>query len=417
MSGLFETFLTHLIRSGSLQVTPASGVPFEVGDGSGPDLGLRFMSKSAERRFLQDPELTFGELYMDHEIEVTRGSLVEILELGLRNIVTLDGPRWMRILNRARQTFKRLQQDNTPARARRNVAHHYDIDARLYDLFLDPDRQYSCAYFERADATLEAAQLSKKRHLAAKLLIEPDQRLLDIGCGWGGLSLYLASICGAKVTGVTLSKEQLSLGQSRVTSQGLANRIDLRLQDYRDVRETYQRIVSVGMFEHVGVGYYDAYFQKIADLLSDDGVALIHTIGRSGKPDATNPWIDKYIFPGGYIPAMSEVLPAIERAGLIVTDVEVLQLHYALTLRQWRERFLHNRDKAKALYDERFCRMWEFYLASSEACFALGQNVNFQFQLTKRVGIVPITRDYIAEREERLRQIEQQQMAYSLAGE
>ncbi len=417
MSGLLETFLTRLIRYGSLKVTPASGAPFEVGDGSGPDLGLRFMSKSAERRFLQDPELTFGELYMDHEIEVTRGTLLDILELGLRNIVTLDGPRWMRILNRARQTFKRLQQDNTLARARRNVAHHYDIDARVYDLFLDPDRQYSCAYFERDDATLEGAQLSKKRHLAAKLLIEPDQRILDIGCGWSGLSLYLASICSAQVTGVTLSKEQLSLGQSRVHAQGLSNRIDLRLQDYRDVRETYQRIVSVGMFEHVGIGYYDAYFQKIADLLSDDGVALIHTIGRSGKPDATNPWIDKYIFPGGYIPAMSEVLPAIERAGLMVTDVEVLQLHYALTLRQWRERFLQNRDKAKALYDERFCRMWEFYLTSSEACFRLGQNVNFQFQLTKRVGIVPMTRDYIAEREERLRQIEQQQMAYSLAGE
>lgn len=417
MNGLLHSFLAHLIKSGALDVETASGTRFQVGDGSGPQLAIRFHSTTAERRFLRDPELAFGELYMDGEMTVGRGTLLDVLQLGLRNIASLEGSRWMRMLNNARQAFKRLQQDNTHSRARRNVAHHYDIDGRLYDLFLDADRQYSCAYFEAPGASLEEAQLAKKRHLAAKLLIEPDQHVLDIGCGWGGLSLYLATICNAQVTGVTLSQEQLALGQSRVRAQGLTHRIDLRLQDYRDVKEPFDRIVSVGMFEHVGVGFYESYFRKIADMLSDDGVALIHTIGRTGKPDATNPWIDKYIFPGGYIPAMSEVLPAIERAGLIVTDIEVLQLHYAHTLRQWRERFMAQRDKAKELYDERFCRMWEFYLAGSEACFALGQHVNFQFQLTKRVGVVPMTRNYIAEREAQLRAHEQRAISYPLAGE
>jgi cyclopropane-fatty-acyl-phospholipid synthase len=417
MSGLLQSFLARLITRGTLTIETASGTKFDVGDGSGPELALRFHSLSAEHRFLRDPELTFGELYMDGEMTVERGTLLDVLQLGLRNIASLEGSRWMRLLNNARQAFKRLQQDNTHTRARRNVAHHYDIDGRLYDLFLDADRQYSCAYFEDKAASLEEAQLAKKRHLAAKLLIEPDQRVLDIGCGWGGLSLYLATICNAKVTGVTLSQEQLALGQSRVRAQGLTHRIDLRLQDYRDVKEPFDRIVSVGMFEHVGVGFYDAYFRKIADLLSEDGVALIHTIGRPGKPDATNPWIDKYIFPGGYIPAMSEVLPAIERAGLMVTDIEVLQLHYAHTLRHWRERFMSHREKAAALYDERFCRMWEFYLAGSQACFELGQHVNFQFQLAKRVGAVPITRNYIAEREAQLRLHEERAISYPLAGE
>jgi len=417
MNGLLQSFLARLITRGALTIETASGTKFDVGDGKGPALALRFHSISAEHRFLRDPELAFGELYMDGEVTVERGTLLDVLQLGLRNIASLEGSRWMRLLNNARQAFKRLQQDNTHSRARRNVAHHYDIDGRLYDLFLDTDRQYSCAYFEDKGASLEEAQLAKKRHLAAKLLIEPDQRVLDIGCGWGGLSLYLATICNAKVTGVTLSQEQLLLGQSRVRAQGLTHRIDLRLQDYRDVKEPFDRIVSVGMFEHVGVGFYDSYFRKIADLLSDDGVALIHTIGRTGKPDATNPWIDKYIFPGGYIPAMSEVLPAIERAGLIVTDVEVLQLHYAHTLRHWLERFMRQRDKAAELYDERFCRMWEFYLAGSQACFDLGQHVNFQFQLAKRVGVVPMTRNYIAEREAQLRAAEERAVPYPLAGE
>ena len=285
----------------------------------------------------------------------------------------------------------------------RNVAHHYDLDRRLYSLFLDADRQYSCAYFEHPEQSLDDAQLAKKRHLAAKLLVNPGARVLDIGSGWGGLGLYLAETCGAHVTGVTLSDEQHALSRARAEEKGLADRVEFRLQDYRDVAERFDRIVSVGMFEHVGVGYYDVFFRKCADLLADDGVMLLHSIGRSEGPGITNPWIAKYIFPGGYIPALSEVMPAIERAGLLVTDIEILRLHYAETLKHWRDRFLAHRDDLEKIYDERFFRMWEFYLAASEMAFREQDMMVFQLQLTKRQGVVPITRDYIAREEARLR--------------
>jgi cyclopropane-fatty-acyl-phospholipid synthase len=314
--------------------------------------------------------------------------------------------------------LRRLAQFNVKLRSRRNVAHHYDLDGRLYALFLDADRQYSCAYFEYPEQSLDDAQLAKKRHLAAKLLPRHDQRVLDIGSGWGGLGLYLAEMCGTRVTGVTLSQEQHKLSRARAEEKGLSGRVDFRLQDYRDIEEQFDRIISVGMFEHVGVGYYDAFFQKCADLLADDGVMMLHSIGRSEGPGITNPWIAKYIFPGGYIPALSEVLPAIERAGLLVDDVEILRLHYAETLKIWRERFLAHREEVERLYDARFVRMWEFYLASSEMSFREQNMMVFQLQLTKRQGVVPITRDYIMREEARLRGLEGgSRLPLRLAGE
>ena len=413
MTSMLQRLLDSLIRTGNLEVQTASGGSFTVGDGSGPPLAIRFKTRAAELRFLRDPELALGELYMDGAVAITQGELLDVLELGLRNIATLEGSRWMRLLNRARVLLRRMHQNNDRLRAKSNVSHHYDIDDRLYSLFLDADRQYSCAYFEDAADTLDEAQLAKKRHIAAKLLIEPGQSALDIGCGWGGMGLYLAAHCGARVTGVTLSSEQLGVAQARARSLG--ERAEFRLQDYRETRGRFDRIVSVGMFEHVGVGFFDDYFARIAELLADDGVALVHTITRTDGPGVTNPWITKHIFPGGYIPAMSEVLPSIERAGLMATDIEILQLHYAETLKAWRERFMARRAEAAAIYDERFCRMWEFYLTASEACFRLGQHVNCQFQLTKKVGVTPITRSYIAEREAALRLRDSPSAANSLA--
>jgi cyclopropane-fatty-acyl-phospholipid synthase len=282
------------------------------------------------------------------------------------------------------------------------VAHHYDLDGRLYSLFLDADRQYSCGYFEMPDTSLDDAQLAKKRHLAAKLILDRKQRVLDIGCGWGGLGLYLAELGGADVTGVTLSQEQHAVANERAAEKGLSGRARFLLQDYRDLHEPFDRIVSVGMFEHVGVGHYEAFFQKCAELLDNDGVMVLHSIGRSEGPGVTNPWIAKYIFPGGYIPALSEVLPVIERAGLLVTDIEILRLHYAETLKAWRERFLAHRDDAERIYEPRFVRMWEFYLAASEMSFREQNMMVMQIQLTKRQGVVPITRDYIVHEERRL---------------
>jgi cyclopropane-fatty-acyl-phospholipid synthase len=276
------------------------------------------------------------------------------------------------------------------------VAHHYDLNGRLYSLFLDRDRQYSCAYFPRGDETLEEAQAAKKRHIAAKLCLNrPDLQVLDIGCGWGGMALTLARDYGARVTGITLSTEQLAEARHRAAAEGLEDRVSFELLDYRSLDRRFDRIVSVGMFEHVGVGYYRTFFETVGRCLQPDGVALLHSIGRSGTPGCTNSWIAKYIFPGGYTPALSEVMPAIEKSGLLVTDVEILRLHYAETLRQWRWRFAANRDAIASLYDERFCRMWEFYLCGAELSFRREGNMVFQVQLAHQQTAVPLTRDYI----------------------
>jgi cyclopropane-fatty-acyl-phospholipid synthase len=411
------TFLRRYIRRGSFTVSTASGNTYTFGDGSGPPVVARFTSASAQRGVLLDPELKLGEAYMDGTFVVERGSIADVLAILFRQEHT-PMPRWAWPPRLIRYLLRRLQQFNPRARARRNVAHHYDLDGRLYSLFLDGDQQYSCAYFDSSDISLDDAQLAKKRHLAAKLRLERGATVLDIGCGWGGLTLYLAEICSAQVTGITLSEEQYRRAQERALERGRAQQATFRLIDYRDVGGQFDRIVSVGMFEHVGVDFYDAFFNKCADLLQSDGLSLLHFIGRKSSPGITNPWIAKYIFPGGYIPALSEVLPAIERARLMVTDIEILQLHYAETLKAWRERFLAHRDEVVRLYDQHFVRMWEFYLASSEMSFRDGDMVVFQIQMAKRKGVTPATRDYIAREEARLRGLEAGQAApLRLAGE
>ena len=406
MDRLLRAALERFIRAGNLRVTTAGGSTFTLGDGTGTPVAIRFTTRAAERGVLIDPEVKFGEAYMDGTVVVEQGSIAEVLAVVLDQCVGGKPPFWARTQWLIRYLHRRLQQFNPPPRARRNVAHHYDLDGQLYALFLDADRQYSCAYFETPDQSLDDAQLAKKRHLAAKLLIAPGQRVLDIGSGWGGLALYLAETAGGRVTGITLSQEQLALARVRAAERGLSGTAEFRLQDYRDVPDKFDRIVSVGMFEHVGVGFYEAFFRKCAALMEEDGVMVLHSIGRSEGPNVTNPWIAKYIFPGGYIPALSEVLPAIERAGLLATDIEILRLHYAETLKAWRERFLAHREAVERLYDARFVRMWEFYLAAAEMAFREQDMMVFQVQLTKRQGVVPITRDYIARETQRLRALE-----------
>jgi cyclopropane-fatty-acyl-phospholipid synthase len=406
MDRLLRAEFGRLIRTGNLRVTTARGSTFTLGDGTGRPAAIRFTKSSAERAVLIDPALRFGEAYMDGGFVVEQGSIADVLAIVLGQPREHDVPAWAQLRWLARYLHRRINQFNPRPRARRNVAHHYDLDGQLYTLFLDADRQYSCAYFETAEQSLDDAQLAKKRHLAAKLLLAPNQRVLDIGSGWGGLALYLAELCAARVTGITLSEQQLALARVRAAEKALEGKVEFRLQDYRDVAEKFDRIVSVGMFEHVGVGFYDAFFRACYDRLDDDGVMLLHSIGRPEGPNITNPWIAKYIFPGGYIPALSEVLPAVERAGLLVTDIEILRLHYAETLKAWRERFLAHREEAERLYDQRFTRMWEFYLAASEMAFREQAMMVFQLQLTKRQGVVPMTRDYIAREEARLRALE-----------
>ncbi len=361
-----------------------AAAPIRYGDGRGAPIVVQVADKRLERHLVLDPQLALGEGYMDGRLKILQGRIYDFLELLLSNIQYQPEPAWTHSLNTARYLVRRLVQFNPSGRAQRNVAHHYDINGAIYDLFLDRDRQYSCGYFTQG-ASLEEAQLAKKRHLAAKLAISPGQRVLDIGSGWGGLGIYLAKVANCDVTGVTLSSEQLKISRERAQREGLSRAVRFEFKDYRKVEGSFDRIVSVGMFEHVGVNHYATYFRKVRDLLTDDGVAVIHTIGRSEPPTVTNPFIAKYVFPGGYIPALSEVSAAVERSGLIITDIEVLRLHYAETLRAWRERFIANWDKAAAILDERFCRMWEFYLAGSETAFRYQNLVVFQLQLAKRI--------------------------------
>jgi cyclopropane-fatty-acyl-phospholipid synthase len=391
MDRLLRRFLSNFIRRGSMTFTTASGMRFTCGDGTGEPVSARFRTTRAERRVMMNPELALGEAYMEGEFIIEQGTVAEALAILMDQPEIL--PRWAKVRWWMRYFARHIAQFNLRSRSKDNVAHHYDLDGRLYSLFLDADKQYSCAYFETPETSLDDAQLAKKRHLAAKLLAEPDKRVLDIGCGWGGLGLYLAEIAGSDVTGITLSAEQFGVANARAAEKNLSSSARFLLTDYRDVQGPFDRVVSVGMFEHVGVDFYPTFFKHCAELLADDGVMLLHSIGRSEGPDATNPWIAKYIFPGGYIPALSEVLPAIERAGLLVCDVEILRLHYAETLKVWRERFMARRDEVVHLYDERFARMWEFYLAASEMSFRKQNLMNFQIQLTKRQRVVPMTRD------------------------
>ena len=393
---LIRQLFSSFIRDGNLQVIAPGGAVQAFGNGEGPPVTVRIADGRTAWRLLFRPGLEIGQAYMDGRLTMETGDIHDFLDLGLRNLGWgFPGPfgalgASLALLGR------RFRQYNPLSVARQNVAHHYDLSGELYELFLGQDRQYSCAYYEAPDDTLDLAQEQKKRHIAAKLLLRPGDRVLDIGCGWGGMALYLGRECGAEVTGITLSEQQLAVAQRRARDAG-ADHVRFNLRDYREEAGRYDRVVSVGMLEHVGVNHYAAYFRKIADLLTEDGVALVHTIGRAEGPGSTNPWIRKYIFPGGYSPALSELVSVIERAGFYITDIEVLRLHYAETLKAWRLAFQARRAEAARLYDERFCRMWEFYLAGSEATFRHSGHINFQIQISKRVGVVPLTRNYIQE--------------------
>jgi cyclopropane-fatty-acyl-phospholipid synthase len=394
--------LKKLVIRGNLRLTDAKGRAYDFGDPSAKLVAARITDPATERRLVLNPGLAVGEAYADGQLIIEQGTIYDFLEVILQDLDPTEWPSLSKITESLRFLTRRLRQYNPISRSKKNVAHHYDIDGSIYDLFLDPDRQYSCAYFEHDDDTLEQAQLAKKRHLAAKLDLREGQKVLDIGSGWGGLALYMAQIAGVEVTGITLSEEQLKLSRERSRNLGLSRAIDFRLEDYRLLQGQFDRIVSVGMFEHVGVNHYRAFFRRIRELLTDDGVAVIHSIGRFDGPGATNQFISKYIFPGGYIPALSEVLPTVERERLLVTDVEILRLHYAMTLRHWRQRFRASWHNLAERFGERFCRIWEFYLAGSETAFRYQDLMVFQIQLTKQQSALPLTRDYIYEAEREL---------------
>jgi cyclopropane-fatty-acyl-phospholipid synthase len=402
MNWLLKRLCTRLFRVGTLRVTGPAGDTHEFGDGTGEPVHLHIKSPAAERAILRNPELGAPEMFMAEEMDILEGGVLSFLRLAYVNMDRHGGGLGVRLAEAADYALRRFRQINTAGRARSNVRHHYDLSGDLYRLFLDEDMQYSCAYFGRPDMTLDEAQQAKKRHLAAKMALQPEQNVLDIGCGWGGLGLYLAQSFDVNVLGITLSDEQHAVATERAQASGLEGQVHFEIRDYRKLQERFDRIVSVGMFEHVGVNHYRTFFNQCARLLKPDGVMVLHSIGRSGPPSSTAAFIRKYIFPGGYIPALSEVLPAIEKAGLIVTDVEILRLHYADTLKVWRERFMANRDKAKAIYDERFCRMWEFYLAASEASFRWRDLMVFQLQLARANDTLPITRDYMVTTERAL---------------
>ncbi|MBI1238002.1 MAG: methyltransferase domain-containing protein [Alphaproteobacteria bacterium] len=391
---LLKTLLRSIVVEGDLELIDAKGGRHKFGDGTGVPVAIEVHDERAYARLAIHPTLAVGEAFMDGTLTIERGTLRDFLTLMVENMRRHKSPA-VQLATWARWAIRRLSQYNPAGKARANVAHHYDLSREFYDLFLGRERQYSCAYFEYPGQSLDDAQRAKKRHIAAKLLLRDGQRVLDIGSGWGGLALYLAQLADVRVTGVTLSGEQLASAKADAASTPEGKRVDYRLQDYRDIAEQYDRIVSVGMFEHVGVGHYRTFFRTLARSLKDDGIALLHTIGRFDGPAATNPWLAKYIFPGGYSPALSEILPAIEKEGLIVTDIEVLRLHYAETLAAWEAHFQANREKIAALYDERFCRMWEFYLIASELSFRTQESAVFQIQIAKDQKAVPLTRDEI----------------------
>jgi cyclopropane-fatty-acyl-phospholipid synthase len=391
LSRLFE----RIITIGRLRVLDAGG-RFHTFDGSpGASVTIRLHDPALHWKLFVRPRLYLGEAFMDGTLTVEEGSLYDLIDLLAVNLEAMPEGLLARLLNGSVTLLRRIHQYNPLPRARQNAAHHYDLSDQLYELFLDKDRQYSCAYFYDGGDDLDVAQLNKKQHIAAKLLVRPGQRVLDIGSGWGGLALYLARECGADVTGLTLSVEQHKVAVRRVAAAGLSDRVRFYLRDYREELGRYDRIVSVGMFEHVGINHYSAFFAKLKSLLTPDGIALLHSIGRKDGPGSTHPWIRKYIFPGGYAPALSEVLPTVERSKLWITDIEILRLHYAETLRAWRDRFERNRDRLRRIYDERFCRMWEMYLISSEVAFRRQDHMVFQMQLSKAVDTVPLTRDYL----------------------
>ncbi|MGK9050484.1 class I SAM-dependent methyltransferase [Neorhizobium petrolearium] len=411
MASSLHNLLNKIIKTGTLTVR-GSGGEQRYGGGGGRTVTIRFTDEVAERELVNDPQLKLGELYMEGRLLVEQGDIYDLLALVKDNTLAQGlsfGMIWRGIARIIVSQFRNRVPIN---HNRRNVAHHYDLDEKLFSLFLDEDWQYSCAYFNPPGISLDEAQLAKKRHIVAKLLAEPGQKALEIGSGWGGMAMYLAESSGVDVTGITLSTEQLKISRERAAKRGLANSVRFELQDYYylPADKSYDRIVSVGMFEHVGRLNYRKFFNKVNDVLADDGVMLLHSIGQPYPAIINNPWIEKYIFPGGYIPSIAEVMPAVEKAGLLVSDIEILPMHYAYTLRHWRQRFMANKEKAAAIYDERFVRMWEFYLAGSEMAFTHEKFFIFQMQIVKKRTAVPDNRNYIYEREAELKAFEQRRV-------
>lgn len=392
---VFDRMLSRLVQTGRLTVTFPDGQRKTYGTQADPSAEAQITEDAAVRALCLNPELALGECYMDGTLRIAGNDVEGLLRVLLRNRRYEDLPLWARSYSALRYGAQSWLRRNTPGLSRKNVAHHYDLSDDLYRLFLDEDMQYSCAYFPAPDLSLEQAQAAKKAHIANKLRIEPGMRVLDIGCGWGGTALTLARDHGAHVTGVTLSENQLATARRRAAEAGLEDMTEFRLQDYRDLSENFDRIVSVGMLEHVGVPFYGDYFGQVANLLDRDGVALIHTIGSLAPPGAQAEWITKYIFPGGYIPTLSQLTPAVERSGLWSLDIEVLRLHYAMTLRRWLERFDANLDTVRKSYDERFIRMWRYYLIACYMTFEEEHQAVFQLQLGHRRQAVPLTRDYL----------------------
>ncbi|MCF1460315.1 class I SAM-dependent methyltransferase [Agrobacterium vitis] len=407
MASSLRGMLMRIIRKGTLEVIGADGQMQRFGDGSGSPITIHFFDDEAEDEIYRDAQLKLGEIYMQGRMAFEKGDIYDLLALVKTNTLVSDltfPMLWRGLLRVAAAKARGALPVN---RNQRNVAHHYDLSAKLFDLFLDEDWQYSCAYFNPPGISLEEAQLAKKRHIAAKLMAEPGHRVLEIGSGWGGMAIYLAETCGVDVSGITLSEEQLKVSRERARKRGLGDRLRFDLQDYRTLKaQPFDRLVSVGMFEHVGPTHYRHYFRKVHELMQDDGVMILHSIGQPYPALYNNPFFEKYIFPGGYIPSLAEVLPAIEKSGLLVADCEILPMHYAHTLRHWRNRFMARREEAARLYDERFVRMWEFYLAGSEMAFTHEDFFIFQLQITKKRMSVPDNRDYIAAREEALRAVE-----------
>ncbi|MFC3101184.1 cyclopropane-fatty-acyl-phospholipid synthase family protein [Altererythrobacter lauratis] len=405
---LLDKLVARLLTQGTITLHHASGTSTTHGTPTPgfPDLALRLADTRVARDVLLDPRLGLGEAYMDGRFSVEGGDIMDFLSLVRANNPwekkgRLAPPSPLRALTG--KVKAAIRAVNKPGSSRRNVAHHYDIGNALYRLMLDADHmQYSCAYFPRDNMTLEQAQEAKLAHIAAKLKLEPGLRVLDIGCGWGGMAIFLASRAGVTVHGITLSQEQLALAHERATAAGVADKVTFELVDYRDLaaREVqYDRIVSVGMFEHVGVPQFETFFRACATMLKDDGVMLLHTIGRMGGPGRTDAFTDKWIFPGGYIPALSETVAASEKVRLIAADVEMLRLHYAKTIRHWYTRTLAHRDEIVALFDERFFRLWTFYLAGAATSFECGAMCNYQIQYVRNRHALPLTRGYIEESE------------------
>ncbi|PHR92149.1 MAG: SAM-dependent methyltransferase [Robiginitomaculum sp.] len=393
---LLSTLMRRFVKIGQLTILDVNGKAYVFGqEGAEPSATVKLHDKKLYRTLFLNPELKAGEAYMDGTLTMEEGSIRDFLKIFALNAANLRGQGHQKRIRTFYKKMKRLHQRNIKSVASKNVQHHYDLSNDFYKLFLEEDMQYSCAYYEHPDATLEEAQLAKKRHIAAKLDLKPGQKVLDIGCGWGGMAMYLAENFDVHVTGVTLSVQQHKLAIERVIERGLQGKVDILLQDYRELTGPFDRIVSVGMFEHVGVPHYLEFFTKVSDLLTDEGTMLLHSIGRRGGPGSTARWVRKYIFPGGYSPALSETLAEIEKSGLWTTDIEILRLHYGETCLEWDRRFQKNRAKIAKMMDERFCRMWEFYLIISAYSFLYSKNMNFQIQLSKQVGNLPITRDYM----------------------